>query len=1195
MRILEIMNKIHRLFLIVLTLSVAACSKNKKLFTLLSSGQTDITFSNTIIENDSLNILDLENIYNGGGVGIGDFNNDGLQDIYFTANQVSNKLYLNKGDLHFEDITKAANADGAGRWCRGVSVVDINNDGFLDMYISASLSKDGKKRENLLYVNTGVDSKGYPHFKNMAAEYGLADSSNTTMAAFFDYDNDGDLDVYLLINEIVKGNNPAVFKPVLQNSEHPNTDKLFRNDWDESLKHPVFTDVSKEAGITLEGYGHGVNIADINSDGWKDIYVTNDFLSNNILYINNHDGTFTNQAETYFKHTSENSMGQDVIDINNDGLADIMEVDMNPEDNLRKKTMMNTLHYQRYQYNEFYGYQYQYVRNVLQINQGPRVLENDSVGPPVFSDVAFYSGIAETDWSWTPSITDFDNDGYRDIIITNGFPKDITDHDFSAFRSKAYNLLPKKDLLEQIPKVKISNYAYKNNGDLTFKDVTKDWGMYLPTFSNSAAYADLDNDGDMDYVVNNIDDEALVYRNNSRDINKNQHYLQIQFSGDSLNKNGLGAWAELHYNGKQQVYENTPFRGYLSSVYPFAHFGLGDVAVIDSVIIKWPRGQMQLMQNVKADQIIKADIKNAGSGFLFAHAAIDSASLLKEITSSVNINYIHRERDFIDFNIQKLLPHKFSEYGPALAAGDIDGNGLDDIISGGSFYFDTQIFLQEKNGYFKRKTLLDKGDSIEAKNSEDMGLLLFDADNDNDLDLYIASGGYEMKSNTAAYKDRFYVNDGKGNFRRDSVGIPDNFTSKSCVRASDFDRDGDLDLFIAGRVEPWNYPRPVSGFLYRNDTKNGVIKFTDVTSAVAPALNNIGLLCDAVWTDFNNDGWQDLMLAGEWMPLTLLKNENGSFASQNAPISIPDSHGWWNTIAPGDFDNDGDIDYIIGNLGENTFYKGTKEFPVSVYAKDFDKNGVLECVCTRYLKDEEGVLKEYTTHSRDDVVDQMPFIKKKFLSYKDFAGASFATLFTTEQQKDAIIMHAGYFKSIFLENKGDGTFNMRSLPAEAQLAPLNGMVTEDFDNDGNLDVLIAGNDYGTEVNVGRYDASNGLLLKGDGKGNFKPLSILQSGWFIPGNGRAVVKLRNNAGEELIAASQNRGPLKIYKPKAAVRTFPLEKDDIAVIVKFRDGRFQKREVNYGSSFLSQSGRFLTVSDNVISAEIINSRGNKRFSK
>ncbi|HKG68184.1 MAG TPA: CRTAC1 family protein, partial [Segetibacter sp.] len=511
-----------------------------------------------------------------------------------------------------------------------------------------------------------------------------------------------------------------------------------------------------EAGITLEGYGHGVTIVDINSDGWKDIYVTNDFLSNNILYINNHNGTFTNEVETYFKHTSENSMGQDVIDINNDGLVDVMEVDMNPEDNLRKKTMMNTLHYQRYQYNEYFGYQYQYVRNVLQINQGPRILENDSIGPPVFSDVAFYSGIAETDWSWTPSIVDFDNDGYRDIIITNGFPKDITDHDFSAFRRKAYNLVSKKELLEQIPKVKISNYAYKNNGDLTFKDVTKDWGINLPTFSNGAAYADLDNDGDIDHVVNNIDDKALVYRNNSRQINKNDHYLQIKFSGDTLNKNGLGACVELHYKGKQQVYENTPYRGYLSSVYPIAHFGLGNERAVDSVIIKWPGGQMQLIQNVKADQVIKADIKNAHSGFSFAHETVASGALLKEITSSVDINYTHKERDFNDFNIQKLLPHKLSEYGPALAAGDIDGNGLDDIVMGGSLFYDTQIFLQQNNGHFKRKTLLGKGDSIETKNSEDLGLLLFDADNDNDLDLYIASGGYEMKNNTFPYKDRFY-------------------------------------------------------------------------------------------------------------------------------------------------------------------------------------------------------------------------------------------------------------------------------------------------------------------------------------------------------------------------------------------------------------------------------------------------------
>ena len=1186
------MNKHPTIIWWIIFCCFCGCSKKPKLFTLLSSQRTGIDFSNTIRENDSINILDLENIYNGGGVGIGDFNNDGLMDIYFTGNDVPNKLYMNKGDFHFNDITAVSGTGGEGRWCRGVSVVDINNDGLQDIYVCATLMKNSKRRENLLYINVGVDENRVPHFKNMAREYGLADTSHSTMAAFFDYDNDGDLDMYLLNNEIIHGQNPAAFRPIFKKSEHPNTDKLFRNDWIDSLHHPVFTDVSKKAGITIEGYGHSLNIVDINKDGWKDIYVANDFISNDILYVNNHDGTFTDRVKTYFKHTSENAMGMDVMDITNDGLADVIELDMDPEDNYRKKMMMNAIGYQRYLNNEEYGYQYQYVRNTLQINQGPRVLQNDSIGDPVFSDISFYAGMAETDWSWTPSVIDFDNDGYRDIIITNGFPKDVTDHDFGAFRSKAYNLASKKDLLAQIPQVKISNYAYKNNGDLTFKNVTKEWGMSLPSFSNGAAYVDLDNDGDLDYVVNNIDDKAFVYKNNTREVDKS-NYLEIGFAGDSLNKNGLGAFAELHYKGAQQVFENTPYRGYLSSITPIAHFGLGSVAMIDSVIIKWPNGQMQLIQNVKANQLLTADIKNAHVGYTYTTPPLDSGSLLTEITSNVNLDYSQKERDYIDFNVQKLLPHKFSEYGPGLACGDIDGNGLDDIVCGGSFFFDTQIFLQQSDGKFVQRSLQGRADSLPGKGNEDLGLLLFDADGDGDLDLYIASGGYEMKPNTDAYSDRLYVNDGKGNFHRDSLAMPSNFTSKFCVRACDYDKDGDLDLFIAGRVKPWNYPESVSSFIYRNDSRKGEIKFTDVTGVVAPPLIRVGLVCDAIWTDFDNDGWQDLVLAGEWMPLKFLRNAGGHFNDVSARAGTNNKVGWWNSIVSNDFDNDGDMDYVVGNLGKNSFYKASDQYPVSLYAKDFDGNGVLECIPTKYIKDVNGKLTEFTTHVRDDVVDQMPFIKKKFLSYKDFANASFDKLFTSDDREGMIKCKANYFASSFVRNNGNGTFSIEPLPEITQMSGINGMITDDFDGDGDLDILMSGNDYGTDVSTGRYDAGNGVFLKGDGKGNFTSLSILQSGWFIPGNGKAIAELRNKDGHVLIVASQNRGRLKMYTLKRSVKTLLLNRDDVSLLIKYKNGKTQKREVNYGSSFLSQSARFTIVDSGVVAIEVTNGSGVKRI--
>ncbi|HET6995605.1 MAG TPA: VCBS repeat-containing protein, partial [Chitinophagaceae bacterium] len=531
-------NQLIRFLLPVLVLASACSNKKQTLFELISSGHSGITFNNRIIENDTLNPLDVTNIYNGGGVGIGDFNNDGLQDIYFTGNVVPNKLYLNKGNFKFEDITKDAGVDGAGKWCRGVALVDINNDGWMDMYVCASMLKDGHMRENLLYVNQGVDAGSVPKFKEMAGEYGLNDSTHSTMAAFFDYDNDGDLDMYLVVNEIRQNDNPSVFRPVIRDGSHFSTGRLYQNNWNDGLKHPVYTNVTKQAGVTIEGYGHGVSIADFNQDGWKDIFVTNDFVSNDLLYINNHDGTFTDKSAQYFKHTSANGMGQDVIDINNDGLSDVVELDMNPEDNYRKKTMMMPNNYRTYQNTELYGYQYQYVRNTLQVNQGPRVNQMDSIGDPVFSDIGFLSGISETDWSWTPLVQDFDNDGWRDIIVTNGFPKDITDRDFMAFSRQSFQIASKEYRLSQIPQVKIKNYAFRNKGDLSFSNNTADWGITLSSFSNGAAYADLDNDGDLDFVVNNINDEAFVYRNNESGNKNKAHYLTVKLAGDSLNKNG---------------------------------------------------------------------------------------------------------------------------------------------------------------------------------------------------------------------------------------------------------------------------------------------------------------------------------------------------------------------------------------------------------------------------------------------------------------------------------------------------------------------------------------------------------------------------------------------------------------------------------------------------------------------------------
>ncbi len=1180
---------IKRLIVLLVASSVMySCAQKEKLFRKIDAKASGLDFINTISENDSINILENEFTYNGAGVAVGDLNGDGLQDIYFAGNQVPNKLFLNKGDLKFEEVTDQAGVQKkSGQWSSGVTFVDINSDGKQDIYVCNTMMEDSLLLRDLLFVNQGNNENGIPQFKEMGTAYGITDDTHNSISTFFDYDLDGDLDLFVAVNFIdMQYPNQFLSDDQRRGKGSATKDLLYRNDYDSVLGHPVFTDVSEPAGIEWGGYSHSALIHDFNKDGYPDIYVANDYLSNDIIYINNRNGTFTNKVDDIFKHQSYSSMGSDVADINNDGEDDLFAVEMLPADNKRKKVNMNANNYNHYLFTEQYHYGYQFVRNTFQVYQGV----NPKTQLPLYSDVAFIAGVEATDWSWSPLLADFDNDGYRDLLITNGFPKDIIDHDFGAFRrSISSSLITRAELLDMIPEVKIPNFIFRNQRNLSFADVSEEWGISLPSFTNGTSYADLDNDGDLDIVTNNIDDPAFLFENTLYDQKEKQstapHFLRVALDGPQQNPNGFGAVVTIWYNGQLQVAESHCVRGYLSKSENYLHFGLGEAEAIDSLQIVWPGGKSQRLQKQSANQVITLRYKEAQSQPL---PIIKQPTLLKEVEASdFGIQYVHQENDYIDFNIQKTLPHKFSQYGPAIAVADVNGDGLEDMVMSSSSRFQGPILLcQQPNGKFTQKTLPFK--TSDQFKEEDMGLLLFDAEGDGDNDLYVVRGSYQHDPESPLYQDILCENDGKGNFKVVSEALPAITASGQNIKAADMDGDGDLDLFVGGRVSPKAYPKPGKSYLFRNDSRSGAIRFTDVTNQWYKELSDIGLVSDALWTDFDTDGKSDLILACEWSPLIFLRNTGSGFARVD-PDGTKNALGWWTSLLAVDVDQDGDMDYVAGNFGLNQYFKCSSGEPLRIYSKDFDQNGSYDAFISCYFPDSSGTKREYFFHTKDDMQKQLILIRRKFEYYADYGRATVKDVFTPDEMKGVSILSANFMKSVWIENQGKGVFIMHDLPNEAQLAPLYGMQSTDVNDDGKPDLLIIGNDYGMETGQGRADALNGLVLLNNGTKNFTPLNFEQSGFLVPGDARALTDVVINGSLYWVATQNRKGLTFFQKQKNAEQRFTLKPNESSAYFTYSDGRKQKIEFTEGSSFLSQKSHTYRIPIGTKTVEIKDSKG------
>jgi enediyne biosynthesis protein E4 len=1087
-----------RLVLVCLVfLSVISCDTKqtaKTLFTEVSSNQSGIDFENRLTFDQKFNIYTYRNFYNGGGVALGDINNDGLIDIYFTANQGSNRLYLNRGNFSFEDITQKAGVSGTKAWSTGVSMADVNGDGWLDIYVCNSGDIKGDNKENELFINNKDNT-----FTEQAKKYGVADGGFTTHAAFLDYDNDNDLDLYILNNSY-----QAIGSFNLMKNERPKRDslggdKLLRND------DGYFTDVSAEAGIygSIIGFGLGVTVGDINKDGRSDIYISNDFFERDYLYLNNGDGTFTESLTKQIKSISGASMGADLADINNDGNPDIFVTEMLPADNARIKTVTTFENWDRHKYAVDNGYYEQFTRNMLQLNNG----DNS------FSEIGRLSNVEATDWSWGALMFDMDNDGLKDIFVANGIYQDLTNQDYLQYVSNEEVVrsivvdknVDYKKLVELIPSTPMSNFAFQNQGDLSFSNKAAEWGLSKPGFSNGSAYGDLDNDGDLDLVINNVNGLASIMRNESNNQLMNS-YLKFELTGVGKNTFAWGTTITITKGDQVFYMEQMPNRGFESSMDPRPNIGLGKTDTVDLVLVLWPDGKETRMQKVATNQVLKL---NQQDGKLL----LAPEPLSNKIFQSVNlsgIDYTHKESNFIDFDRDKLLFHMLSTEGPKMAKADVNNDGLEDLFIGGAKDEAASLFIQTKDRKFLKQNqlLFDKD-----KESEDIMSVFFDADNDGDIDLYVCSGSNEFSTSSIALADRLYINDGKGNFSKSAQILPTfTFESTSTVKPFDYDKDGDMDLFVGVRSHPFLYGIPMNGYILNNDGKG---KFKNVTLEIAKGLEEIGMITDAAWSDINGDGNGDLIVVGEYMPITVFVNESGSFVNKTEQFELNKTNGWWNTIESADLDGDGDLDFVLGNHGLNSRFKASEDKPVCMYVNDFDKNGTMEQIICTYYGD-----KSYPMVLRHDLMAQIPTLKKKYLKYESFKDQMITDIFTQEELSNAIKHNVYELSNSLLINEGAEGLKLKHLPVEAQFSVTYAIIIDDFDHDGSMDIILAGNLYNVKPEVGQYDASYGTFLKGDGKGNFIVLPETKSGLMLDGEIRDLETITIAGKKYLLAARNN---------------------------------------------------------------------------